>query len=112
MYLFLYIAYQTRYKNGMRKLQTLFKDRPMLPTKSARWWAEFVLRHDNINDFLRPPSVHQSWWVKRQIDVWIVFTLLILAIVMTLLFIIFKIVKRLLWSSSSKKLKGGRKKEN
>lgn len=57
----------------MKKVSKLFKDRPMTPVDTALWWVEFVLRHDSeeITEYLQSRSVNQSWWVRRQLDVWL-----------------------------------------
>lgn len=99
----------------MQRLSILFKDRPMTARQTAFWWTEFVLRYENTNEFLQPPSVHQSWWVKRQIDVWLVAIALLLIITIVPLYTTYKILKYVLCSTSGadelqyKKLENGKK---
>lgn len=87
------IVFICSYRQAMKRLSTFYKDRPMSSRQTAFWWTEFVLRHDNINEILRPPSVQQTWWVKRQIDVWLVAALLIVLVVTLPLFVLMKIIK-------------------
>lgn len=98
----------------MQKLSVIFKDRPMQVTKSAVWWTEFVLRHDNVVDYLRPPSVGQPWWVKRQIDVWIFAVVLVLTLITTFLALSYLLLKKVIFlflKNNSKNFKN-KEKEN
>lgn len=73
----------------------MFRDRPISALDSAVWWTEFILRHENTNEFIRPLSAQQSWWVRRQLDVWafiILVTAIILSISLLLVKLIFKMV--------------------
>lgn len=82
----------------MQTLSSFLKDRPMPVTTNAVWWTEFVLRHDNIEDYLRPPSVGQAWWVKRQIDVWIFAAVLVLALTTILSYMTYLFVMQVIRS--------------
>ncbi len=95
----------------MQTLSAIFKDRPMPVTKSAVWWTEFVLRHDNIVDYLRPPNVGQAWWVKRQIDVWIFAVVLVLTLITLLLYVNYLLLKKLLFLFLKNGTKNSRTKE-
>jgi len=66
------------YKKQAEKVSKLFMDRPVKPLESAIWWTEFLLRNEDGSEYLRPLTVHQSWWARRQLDVW--FVLLLVAI--------------------------------
>lgn len=61
----------------------LFRQRPQAALDTALWWTEFVLDHDaeEISEFLRPSSVNQSWWVRRQLDVWLFVGVVLVAII-------------------------------
>lgn len=56
-----------------KKVSVLFNDRPMTPLDTALWWIEFVLRHDTaeITEFMHSRIKHQSWWVRRNLDIWL-----------------------------------------
>lgn len=74
----------------MKIVSKLFQDRPQKPLDAALWWTDFVLRHSQDElSVLRPLSLGQSWWTKRQLDVWA--TLLLVTIttsVITLYFMV------------------------
>lgn len=88
----------------MKRLSTFFKDRPQKPLETALWWTDFVLRHSKDElEALRPLSVGQSWWKKRQLDVWIaVFAVTVLSSVLSL-YALLKIFKYLCSRSRTKK---------
>lgn len=67
----------------------MFIDRPQKPLETALWWTDFVLRHSKEElSVLRPLSVGQSKWKRRQLDVW--FTILA-GLVVTLLLSVYLI---------------------
>lgn len=82
-----------RFKEGMKKVSSLFKDRPMSPLQTALWWTEFVLSHDaeELTEFLWPRSVTQGWMVRRQLDVWL-FVGLLFGLVIALFGYILKVM--------------------
>ncbi|ODN03743.1 UDP-glucuronosyltransferase 1-7C [Orchesella cincta] len=61
---------EENYKKQMQKVSKIFRERPMTALQTALWWTEYVLKNDDLG-FLKPASMHQSWWVRRQIDVWL-----------------------------------------
>lgn len=67
---FIYIC---RYKERIQMASKLFKNRPMSALNSAVWWTEFVLQYESevLTKYLQPHSVNQSWWMRRQLDVWL-----------------------------------------
>lgn len=78
----------------MNRVSKLFKDRPQKPLETALWWTDFVLRHtqDELSA-LRPSSLGQSWWTKRQLDVWITIFMLTLTISVITLYLMVTILK-------------------
>ncbi len=82
----------------MTKLSQAFRDRPSAPTETGVWWVEYILRHDNTNEYLLPLHLRQPWWKKRQIDVWLTVraaTFVILLSLMTVLRLLLKFVVNL-----------------
>lgn len=82
----------------MTKLSKAFRDRPSTPTETATWWVEYVLRHDNTNEYLLPLHLRQPWWKKRQIDVWLTLGAVALTVLLssvTILWLLFKSVLNL-----------------
>jgi len=90
------ILHNPKYRKAMTTLTRIFKDRPTPPLETAIWWIEYILRHDDTNDFLVPPSVRQPWWKRRQIDIWLTAALLLGAIVAIPLLIIYNLLKSIL----------------
>ncbi|CAL8143999.1 unnamed protein product [Orchesella dallaii] len=82
-----------KFSKNMKKISKQFYDRPLTPLQTGLWWTNFVLRQENT-DFIRPASVNQSWWIKRQIDVWIFIVVLLISINSLTIYVIIKLVKR------------------
>lgn len=80
----------------MTKLSKAFRDRPSPPTETAVWWVEYVLRHDNTNDYLLPLHLRQPWWKKRQVDVWLTLGAAAMIIVLSSLTILWFSLKSVL----------------
>ncbi|CAL8137640.1 unnamed protein product [Orchesella dallaii] len=88
------ILHNKKYRNGMTKLTEIFKDRQIPPLENAVWWTEYILRHENTNSFLRSPSVEQTWWVRRNVDVWVVAAVGVLTVIMTSLLTFYLVVRK------------------
>ena len=58
-----------RYKEKMQEVSNFFNDRQIGSMETAVWWIEFVLRNKQ-NPFILPLGAHQSWYVRRSLDVW------------------------------------------
>lgn len=89
----------------MEKVSQLLTDRQVKPLDAGVWWLEFLIRNEDSNEqLLRPLSVTQSWWVRRQLDVWaFVFLATLIFIIVTLL-VTYSVIKLVL-----RKLCGGGK---
>ncbi|ODM94360.1 UDP-glucuronosyltransferase 1-2 [Orchesella cincta] len=105
------------YSKNAKKVSQQFQDRPLTPLQTGLWWTNFVLRQEST-DYIRPASVYQSWWVKRQLDVWLFILLLLISINSLTIYVVFKLFKRCTSGSSTPKLssvnksKAGKKKQN
>lgn len=64
------------YRNNMKHLSALHRDRPMHPLDAAVYWIEFVMRHKGAAH-LRTESYKMPWYVYHSVDV-ISFLLVIL----------------------------------
>ncbi|CAL8144013.1 unnamed protein product [Orchesella dallaii] len=105
------ILSDNRYAENVKKVNKRFLDRPSTPLQTGLWWTNFVLRQEST-DYIRPSSVNLSWWVKRQIDVWIFLCVLLISINVVTIYVIYKIFKRcLIGSSEAKVSKGGKNKK-
>jgi len=91
----------------MKKVSKLFKDRPARAVDTAVWWTEWVLRHEDTSA-LRPHSIHQSWWKKRQLDIWaLVFTAITFLLLVA--FEIIRFIFTILFGSKNTKLQMSQK---
>ncbi|CAL8137636.1 unnamed protein product [Orchesella dallaii] len=84
-----------KYRNGMTKMTELFNDRQVSPLENAVWWTEYILRHDDSNSWLRSPSVDQSWWIIRQIDVWITAFLIVMSVLIIFTYILYMCLRNI-----------------
>ncbi|XP_037034451.1 UDP-glucosyltransferase 2-like isoform X2 [Bradysia coprophila] len=103
-----------KYLNNMKRVSRMFIDRPQKPLETALWWTDFVIRHSKEDlSVLRPLSVDQSKWKRRQLDVW----LTILAGVLISLFVSIYLIRVLVKcayrvnTSSSKTSKSSTRKQ-
>ena len=52
----------------------------MSPLDTAVYWTEYVFRHGDCAH-MKPLAVHQSWWQRRLLDVWLfIFSFILVAI--------------------------------
>lgn len=56
------------YRNNMKRLSALHRDRPMHPLDAAVYWIEFVMRHKGAAH-LRTESYKMPWYVYHSVDV-------------------------------------------
>lgn len=89
----------------MKKVSTFFKDRPMTPVDTALWWVEFVLRHDaeEITEYLQSRSIDQSWWVRRQLDVWLFLAIIAALSVIIPTYILYRVVRLVMGGGGAQK---------
>lgn len=90
---------------AMTKLSQAFKDRPTPPLETAVWWTEYILRHDNSNEYLVPLSIRQSWWKRRQIDVWLTLGACLVLVSLVSFIFLFYVAKAIFCSSNDMKVK-------
>ncbi|CAL8137630.1 unnamed protein product [Orchesella dallaii] len=93
------------YKTNVKRISTLLTDRPMNPLDTAVWWVEFLLRNPDSTELLRPLSARQSWWVRRQLDVWafvFIVATLIVSIPLLILYLVINVILRKVFGSRSK----------
>jgi UDP:flavonoid glycosyltransferase YjiC (YdhE family) len=92
-----------KYRNNMKRISMLFKERPQKPLDTALWWTDFVLRHSHEDlTALRPLDVGQAWWKRRQLDVWVTIMLSTLALLVSLVYLIYKLLKCMCGAKTSK----------
>ncbi|CAG5896316.1 unnamed protein product [Menidia menidia] len=63
------VLHNPSYRESMRRLSDLHRDRPMAPLDTAMFWVEFVMRHGGAAH-LRTESFRMSWLAYHSVDVW------------------------------------------
>lgn len=58
-----------KYSINVKKLSKRFRDRPMSPLQTAKFWIEYVIRHGNA-DFLHSPAKKLNWIQYFNLDVY------------------------------------------
>lgn len=76
----------------------------MTALKTALWWTEFVLKHEqeDLNKFLRPYNVDQSWIQRRQLDAWLLIGVIVSVTIALTVYVAYYLVKLLLFRSKGK----------
>ena len=75
------------FRKNAEKISKRFRDVPVQPIYSARYWIEYVARHGK--DALRSPSVDMPWWQVIQLDVYA----FILAVVLIAFYVLKKFIQ-------------------
>lgn len=73
------VLHNPSYRNNMKRLSDLHRDKPMHPLETALFWIEFVMRHQGASH-LRTESYKMPWYSYYSVDV-ICFLLAILLLV-------------------------------
>ncbi|CAL8100655.1 unnamed protein product [Orchesella dallaii] len=99
------LVYEPSMKLQMKRLQNIFRDRPMTPVDTAVWWTEYVLRTEDTSH-LRPTGNDQYWFQRRQLDVWL-FLLAVMLVATYVLTVLSILAARMMWKqmNTSSKLK-------
>lgn len=79
------------YRQNIKKLQELFKDRPTDALQTGVYWVEYVARHGNI---LQSPAIRLNWFQRNLIDVYGFILLCVLA-VLGVLVVVLRTVKKM-----------------
>lgn len=75
-----------KYRNNMKRMSDISKDRVLSPMDQGVWWVEYVLRHNGASH-LRPATLDLSWSQYLLLDV----AALVTAIVCPTIFTLFKL---------------------
>ncbi|XP_063704743.1 LOW QUALITY PROTEIN: UDP-glycosyltransferase UGT5-like [Culicoides brevitarsis] len=59
-----------KFSQNAKSLSQRFRDRPMTPTKTAKYWVEYVMRHKN-QDFMKSPAMKLSLIEYFNLDVYL-----------------------------------------
>ncbi|KAH0546855.1 UDP-glucosyltransferase 2-like [Cotesia glomerata] len=66
------------YNENVKKMSSLFFDRPSSPMDTAIYWVEYTARHGNV---LQSPGSELSWWQLYFVDINLFFTICIIFII-------------------------------
>lgn len=94
------ILNDVEYRTNMKRISTLFKDRPMKPLDEAVYWVEYVARHGNI---LQSPAIHLNWWQQHLLDVYAFVLVCLLTVIGVVVFVLRKLTKLLFGCKSDSK---------
>jgi len=67
----------------MTEVSSLLRERPIGPVDNAVWWVEQIIKHPQIAEYLLPFGSEQTWYQRRELDVW-GFLIIILCVVLWL----------------------------
>lgn len=56
------------YSNTIKRISTLYRDRPMSARETAAYWVEYVIRHHGA-PHMQYPAVHQNFIQQNSLDV-------------------------------------------
>ncbi|CAK9820999.1 UDP-glucosyltransferase 2 [Anthophora plagiata] len=87
----------TSYRENAKKLSKAFKDRPSQPLDTAVWWTEYVGRGDGL-PYIRSERANMSWCQRNLIDV----ATLLVAVSLLVLYLSYRVFKRLATSKNTK----------
>ncbi|ODN01700.1 UDP-glucuronosyltransferase 1-8 [Orchesella cincta] len=74
-----------RYKQNMKQVSQIFRDRPSTPVDTAAWHVEYALRYKDTS-FLKPIGLNRTWYERRMLHIWgFVFSVLIAALLLVVI---------------------------
>lgn len=62
------VLHNPSYRNNMKRLSALHRDKPVHPLETALYWIEFVMRHKGASH-LRTESYKMPWYSYHSVDV-------------------------------------------
>lgn len=62
------VLHNPSYRNNMKRLSALHRDKPMHPLETAVYWIEFIMRHKGASH-LRTESYRMPWYSYHSVDV-------------------------------------------
>ncbi|XP_043264519.1 UDP-glucosyltransferase 2-like [Colletes gigas] len=97
-YAFDVILKNNTYRDNVKEVSRLFKDRPMSAVDTAVYWVEYVARNGNV---LQSPAIYLSWWQLHLFDVY-GFVLASIAVLLYVVIRVLRYLKELLFGSKSR----------
>jgi len=91
-----HIINDKKFSQNVKRMSSIFRDRPMSALDTAVYWAEYVIRHKGAHH-LRSAAVDLTWYRYYLLD-FIVFLFIIVLFFMCILYFITKRIMRLLFN--------------
>lgn len=91
------------FRENIKKLSRLFRDRPLSAIDTAIYWIEYVIR--NGNDPLRSPMMDMTWWQIALVDVYAAVLFGLFIFIYLVSFVIRTFLRTLAYKSDEKILK-------
>lgn len=88
------------FRENIKRLSRLFRDRPQSAMDTAAFWIEFVIR--NGKDSLRSPAMDLTWWQVALLDVYAVMILISITVVYVILKILRLFLKHVIQNTKNK----------
>jgi hypothetical protein len=98
-----------KYQKNTKAISSALQDQPMTPNEEATYWAEWTMRHPNID--LQGQAAQLSLIVRHSLDVAAVFLIIMLIFGYIELRIIIFLIRKFLLSDKKSQV-GGKKKVN
>lgn len=92
-----------KYATNVRELSSKFRDRPQEPLETAKFWVEYVIRHNGAR-FLRSPALKLNFLQYENLDVYS-FILFVLVTIVYGVWAVLKWIGRKICGAPVKKLK-------
>ncbi|XP_055389901.1 UDP-glucosyltransferase 2-like [Condylostylus longicornis] len=86
------VLYNNSYRDNIKRISKIFKDRPLSPMKTAIYWIEYTLRYNGASH-LQSLAIHMPFWKLYSIDV-IIFLFIIIYLIWILVKILIKYILR------------------
>jgi len=91
-----------KYAQKVATFSTLYRDRPMTARESVVYWTEYVIRHHGAAH-LQSPLVHMNFIAANNIDIYALFFVILVTLVLLLKVVVQLIYKRLFSKSKKEK---------
>ncbi|XP_026819764.1 UDP-glucuronosyltransferase 1-7-like [Rhopalosiphum maidis] len=91
-----HIINDKKFSENVKRMSSIFRDRPMSALDTAVYWVEYVIRHKGAHH-LRSAAVDLTWYQYYLLDV-IVFLIIIVLFFICILYFITKRIMRLLFN--------------
>lgn len=92
------------YVEHVKKTSTLFRDQPLLPFETAKYWVEYVAKYEGALH-LKSVAVELPFYAFYNLDVWAFILIAVILIVFTILKVLQFIASFVFGASINKKLK-------